>query len=85
LSDRIRSGALAAEAVRVPIAGYFGHRIKRQEMQRLHRPIAHRGNAQRALPAARFRNVDPTQGQRSIASVVGSGNSDQGFPDILTT
>ena len=60
LFDCVCRRAPTAETVGVSIAGRLGCRIERQQVQRLHGPVAHGRDAQGASVTICFRDVDPS-------------------------
>ncbi len=70
LFDCICRRAPTAETVGVSVAGRLGCRIERQQVQRLHGPVAHGRDAQGASVTICFRDVDPSHRLRLVALVV---------------
>ena len=63
-------GAFGAEAVGVGIGGGLRDGFQRQQIQRLHGSVFHRGDAQRSLFSIGFRDINTAQGQRFISTTL---------------
>ena len=66
LCDRIRRGAFRTKTVGIGVGGGFRDAFQRQQIQRLHGAVFHRGDSQRPLFSVGFRDIDAAQRQRLV-------------------
>jgi hypothetical protein len=67
LLDGIGTAAFQPKAIGMAIGQSFRDGIESEQVERLHGPVSHRGNAERTLLTVAFGNVHAPQGLRPVA------------------